>query len=205
MIVIVIDNSAEVVSACRGELKSRNISRVLRIRALGLYYESTGSIVYSYLTAVVTALYPPDLYGCRSLGGEGNYILYYFVNLRLTAKVKSLSSGIAVLELLLGGVDLGLCAVMNGEIVVGTCLFGITVCLCSCRHSSKIGRGVKNVGLLVSSRSCRHDQAHGKSRHEKCHYHYRGENFTECAVFHLFLLCRQMNFYVDLCEQNHIA
>ena len=152
VVVVIIGNTAEVVCTCFGDLKCRDVRRVLGIFAGGLYYNVSVCIEYTNLTVIVTALYPPNLYCSRTGGCERYNILCCITNLSLTAKIKSLSASVSVLKVLSGSVNLSLGAVMDGEEVVGSCLLRITVYLYARSHCLKVRSRIQGMYYLSRSR-----------------------------------------------------
>ena len=151
--VVIIGNASEIVGACLGYLESRHIGGVLNILALGLCDKSAVCTKQTHLTVVVTALYPPDLDGSRALGGELNYVLGGFANLRLSAEVQALCAYVRVLEGLRAWVNLCISAVIYVKKVFGSCRLNVAVSLRSLRHCSKVECGVESIGNLSEDRN----------------------------------------------------
>ena len=122
---------------------------------------------------------PPETDGCCALGLKADGVDHALVRLGLAAEVEALGGGVAVVEGLVGAVDLVLRGVHHGEVVLEG--LAVAVRLLALRHSGQVEGGVQDVALL-GQRARQGQRQHAEQQHEE------GESFDPLSGHCICLL-----------------
>ena len=172
--------NAQIVGAGSFQLQGGDVQAVLNGFFGGLHQNFAGFVINGKVTAVAAGD-PPNLYGGSSSGGELDGV-QHAIGIGLAAKVQTLAGGIAIVKCLGAAVDLGFCAVGDGEIVAHH--FGVAICLVARSHSGQVSSGIQNMGVFF----CRNQQCSGDHLN---HHQQSNDNRKESVVefcFHCIIL-----------------
>ena len=169
---VLIHNVTNIVSAGFGDFQSGNNGIILCVFAIGYFglsYDIAIQIINADLAGIagLAALYPPNGDGCGTGGGELNGILHGISgDGGLATKAQALGAVVAICKRLFAGIYFGLCAVVNGEIVVND--FGITIRLVALGKGSQISGCIQHISVVFRGECCGQHHQHQSQCQNRC-------------------------------------